>query len=81
MTDFRIYIKNMVCNRCIMIVQQELSRLNIKTEQIAIGEVVLSKNITRVQLVNSILDMNREGKNEIIISNYDDNNIMILSKK
>jgi hypothetical protein len=64
-----------------MIVQQELSRLNIKTEQIAIGEVVLSKNITRVQLVNSILDMNREGKNEIIISNYDDNNIMILSKK
>ena len=34
-----IYIKNMVCNRCIMVVQQVFDRMAIPTGQISLGEV------------------------------------------
>lgn len=37
-----IYIKNMVCNRCIMVVQQELNKLKLIARSIALGEVELS---------------------------------------
>jgi AraC-like DNA-binding protein len=42
----KIYIKNMVCNRCIMVVKNELDKLGIQSLHIALGEVVLSKDLT-----------------------------------
>lgn len=38
-----LFIKNMVCNRCIMAVENELDKLRLKVEAIKLGEVTLEK--------------------------------------
>ena len=40
-----IYIKNMVCNRCIMVVEQIFLRSNIIPVKVTLGQVFLSKKI------------------------------------
>lgn len=42
----KLIIKNMVCNRCIMVVQHELDKLNINVKHIALGEVITEKELT-----------------------------------
>jgi AraC family transcriptional regulator len=37
-----LYIKNMVCNRCILVVQQELQKLNINSCRVSLGEVEIA---------------------------------------
>ncbi|HPK05051.1 MAG TPA: AraC family transcriptional regulator, partial [Bacteroidales bacterium] len=37
----RIYIKNMVCNRCIMVVRNELEKIGYKPLSVTLGEVEL----------------------------------------
>ena len=39
----RLYIKNMVCNRCILVVRQELEKLGLVPLQVSLGEVELAK--------------------------------------
>lgn len=41
-----LFIKNMVCNRCIMVVQNELDTLNLNVKSIKLGEVVLNSEPT-----------------------------------
>lgn len=41
-----LYIKNMVCNRCIMVVQNELEKLGLDIRHIQLGEVSLDKELT-----------------------------------
>lgn len=41
-----LFIKNMVCNRCITAVQNELDKLNLKIQNIKLGEVTLEKEPT-----------------------------------
>ncbi len=41
-----IFIKNMVCSRCIMAVQNELDKLGIDVDRIKLGEVVLSEELS-----------------------------------
>ena len=41
-----IFIKNMVCNRCIMVVHNELDKLGLNVKNIKLGEVTLSKETT-----------------------------------
>jgi AraC family transcriptional regulator len=41
-----LYIKNMVCDRCKLVVRQELEKLNLNPEKVALGEVVVSGDIT-----------------------------------
>jgi AraC-like DNA-binding protein len=43
----KLYIKNMVCNRCIWVVKNELERLGFKPIQLTLGEVELSQNINQ----------------------------------
>lgn len=38
-----LFVKNMVCNRCIMAVQNELDRLGLRAENIKLGEVTLAE--------------------------------------
>lgn len=45
-----LYIKNMVCNRCIMAVKQELEKLNIQSNRIALGEIEVNDNIPKEQI-------------------------------
>ncbi|MCB0506978.1 MAG: AraC family transcriptional regulator [Chitinophagales bacterium] len=44
-----LYIKNMVCNRCIMAVQQEMEKANLNVKFITLGEVVLENAPTTAQ--------------------------------
>lgn len=39
-------IKNMVCNRCIMVIQNELDKLGVGVKNIKLGEVTLEKELT-----------------------------------
>ena len=47
-----IFIKNMVCDRCIMVVQNELEKLGLDAKNIKLGEVILSKEITSLEKEN-----------------------------
>lgn len=56
MTDNYIYIKNMVCNRCIFVVKQELEKLGVRVKKISLGEVetelpIISLPIDKIRLV------------------------------
>lgn len=39
-----LYIKNMVCNRCIMVVKQELDRQGLHPEKVSLGEVTIKED-------------------------------------
>lgn len=41
-----LFIKNMVCNRCIMVVRQELEKLGLDVKSVTLGEVILGKEPT-----------------------------------
>lgn len=44
-----LFIKNMVCKRCIMVVQQELERLGLDVRNVTLGEVTLGETLTPVE--------------------------------
>lgn len=46
----KLYIKNMVCHRCVIVVQQELEKLGIKPTSIRLGEVDVSETPTPEKL-------------------------------
>lgn len=46
----KLSIKNMVCNRCIMVVKQEFDKAGIRTIAVAMGEVELAEPLTKEQL-------------------------------
>lgn len=57
------YIKNMVCDRCKLVVRQELVKLGLKPEKVTLGEVTVAENIspeTQKQLDDSLLDLGFE---------------------
>lgn len=41
-----LFVKNMVCNRCIMAVQSELDKLGVQVDSIRLGEVILHQELT-----------------------------------
>ncbi len=41
-----LFVKNMVCNRCIMVVQNELDKLGLDVESIKLGEITLANKPT-----------------------------------
>jgi AraC family transcriptional regulator len=45
-----LYIKNMVCNRCILVVQQELEKLKIEACKVTLGEVETTAELSKEQL-------------------------------
>lgn len=51
----KLYIKNMVCNRCRTIVMTELDKIGIRYDTVELGEVNTSRNITSLQR-NSLFD-------------------------
>ena len=44
-----LFIKNMVCDRCIMVVQNELNKLGIIAESVKLGEVEFSTDLSQQQ--------------------------------
>jgi len=49
--DKKLFIKNMVCNRCILVVRQELENLHLHPTQVILGEVTLEETPTDQQLI------------------------------
>lgn len=45
----KLYIKNMVCNRCVMVVKQEMEKMNLHPVHVSLGEAELKKELTDKQ--------------------------------
>ncbi|SHG92018.1 AraC-type DNA-binding protein [Flavobacterium micromati] len=45
----KIYIKNMVCNRCIMVVKSELEKFGLNTISVELGIATISENLDKEQ--------------------------------
>lgn len=57
-----LHIKNMVCNRCKMVVEQELARLGFTADHVALGEVTLQEaDLSKEQLEQIDLALQRVG--------------------
>ena len=56
-----LFINNMVCNRCILVVKQELEKLKLLPALVSMGEVELSKSVTDKQLKSLGDRLNRLG--------------------
>lgn len=46
----QLYIKNMVCNRCILVVRQELDKVGIQYKDVALGEVEADDETPKEQI-------------------------------
>lgn len=57
MSKTHLFIKNMVCNRCIKVVKDELVKIGLSPISVELGEVHLAEAVSRDQLrrVNEIL--------------------------
>jgi AraC family transcriptional regulator len=49
-----LYIKNMVCNRCVLVVNQELEKLGLHPEKVSLGEVILKEDHLSDQTLNQL---------------------------
>lgn len=47
-----LYIKNMVCDRCIMVVKQEIEKLGLHAEKVSLGEVKLKEDSLPEDILN-----------------------------
>ncbi|HEV8284438.1 MAG TPA: AraC family transcriptional regulator [Chitinophagaceae bacterium] len=57
----KLFIKNMVCQRCIMTVESIFSDLNIPFTNISLGEADLSRELTNDELKNIERGLNKAG--------------------
>ena len=58
-----LYIKNMVCNRCVMVVESEMKKLGLKVKSVKMGEILLDQPVTpqiKEQINNAITPMGFE---------------------
>ena len=67
-TGYPIYIKNMVCPRCISAVQQEIEKLELEVDSIKLGEVVLKTRPDDTKL--QVLQGNLQAHGFEIISDH-----------
>ncbi|MEJ8817648.1 AraC family transcriptional regulator [Lacibacter sp. H407] len=56
-----LHIKNMVCDRCVMVVRQQLDELQLDYKNIQLGEVELSENPYQAQLDQLRLNLEKQG--------------------
>ena len=47
----KLYIKNMVCSRCVMVVKQQLLKQKLQPAIVSMGEVELQKPLSQTQLL------------------------------
>ena len=90
-----LYIKNMVCNRCIKVVKEELEKIGVKVKNISLGEVETATEIDKNKLneIKKVLEENgfellenrkakivEKIKNIIISKIYNDEDFLINNK-
>lgn len=57
----KIYIKNMVCSRCKMVVQSEFEKLGLITTKVELGEVEVNKTISDTQKLELLKNLQALG--------------------
>ena len=57
----KLYIKNMVCPRCITSVEQILKKNNLQVKYVRLGEVSLENNLSSSQLENFSQELQKTG--------------------
>jgi AraC family transcriptional regulator len=57
----QLRIKNMVCARCVRVVQEELTALGLPVQQVALGEVALGKELAPDELLLVRNTLERSG--------------------
>ena len=59
-TQNSLYIKNMVCNRCIRVVKEEFEKIGVKIKKISLGEVITERPIKNLSInkIKLILEEN-----------------------
>jgi AraC-like DNA-binding protein len=73
-TPTTLYVKNMVCDRCIRIVKEEMERIGFDVRSIKLGEVVVdSKRTPDVDHIRSVLQANGFGL-------IDDKNVKVIER-
>lgn len=71
----KLYIKNMVCNRCVLVVQTELEKLNFSIQEVNLGEVVFKNSISKADKHQIGVQLERFG-----FELLDDNNSRAIEK-
>ncbi|MDO6428984.1 AraC family transcriptional regulator [Flavitalea sp. BT771] len=71
----KLYIKNMVCIRCKMVVKDELAKLGLKYTSVELGEAELEKDISRAQR-----EQVREGLLKYGLELMDDKKSILIQK-
>ena len=73
--EFVIHIKNMVCNRCIKVVREELEKLNLNIKDVVLGKAVIQteKSALPTDKIEQVL---KENGFELI----EDKNVKIIEK-
>lgn len=61
MTRKTLHIKNMVCNRCIKVVQEELEKLGFIVEKVELGEVEIASNKNDIDIKTVKKTLNENG--------------------
>ena len=59
-TGTTLYIKNMVCNRCIRVIEEEFEKLGLNIKSISLGEVKVEEELDQKKIdeIRSVLDEN-----------------------
>ena len=59
-TGTTLYIKNMVCNRCIRVIEEEFEKLGLNIKSISLGEVKIEEELDRTEIdeIRDVLDEN-----------------------
>lgn len=71
----KLSIKNMVCQRCIMVVKQELEKNNLPFETVQLGEINFKEDLSEEQIINFKRSLFSHGF-EVL----DDRKAMIIEK-
>jgi AraC-like DNA-binding protein len=74
-SGMNLYIRNMVCNRCIMAVENELEKLGFEPVHVQLGEVELRGNLSGDQL-----DVFKNRLNELGFELIDDSKSKLIEK-
>lgn len=61
LTESTLFIKGMVCNRCIHVIQAELQELGVQTGRITLGEVTVIRSSTTVDQESIVRRLNGLG--------------------
>lgn len=69
----KLVVKNMVCHRCILVVQDICDKLNVKLLSINLGEITLEQPLTKEQTESL-----RKALNETGLALLDDNKLKLI---